>query len=48
MQMILNKANEKKMLVSGHPTDPNFNPRPYKFFLFFKKKKKKFQAREKK
>jgi hypothetical protein len=29
------------MLVSGHPTDPNFNPRPYDFFSFFKKKKKK-------
>jgi hypothetical protein len=27
------------LLVSGHPTDPNFNPQPYEIFSFFPKKK---------
>jgi hypothetical protein len=26
------RPQKKKLLVSSHPTDPNFNPRPYKFF----------------
>jgi hypothetical protein len=27
------------MLVSGHPTDPNLNPRPYEKNFFFQSKK---------
>jgi hypothetical protein len=41
-------GQEKIIVGSGHPTDPNFNPRPYKiFFMFPTTKQKKMQAREK-
>jgi hypothetical protein len=32
-------GKKKKLLVSGHPTDPNFNPWPYEIFFIFRKKK---------
>jgi uncharacterized protein YigE (DUF2233 family) len=43
-------GQKQKLLVSDHPTDPNFNPRPNKIFFIKKKKKKKKKkkARERK